>query len=90
LMTCRLKTRREYASDIAVVIDDENVSQADPRLAVQAPFYCSTSAQHQEPPAPRSIASCTTPIAQAIAVRTSHFSKSSKIIRNHCGLHLAD
>jgi hypothetical protein len=50
-MTCRLKTRREYASDIAVVIDDENVSQADPRLAVQAPFYCSTSAQHQEPPA---------------------------------------
>jgi hypothetical protein len=46
-MTCGLKTRREHASDIAVVIDDKNVSQADPRLAVQVPFYCSTSLQHQ-------------------------------------------
>ena len=49
LMTCGLKTGRENASDIAVVIDDENVSQAEPRFAVQVPFYCSTGWQHQEP-----------------------------------------
>ena len=43
-----LETRRESAADIAVVIDDENVSQAIPRLAAQFAFYRSTGRQHQE------------------------------------------
>jgi hypothetical protein len=88
-MTRGLKARGEHATDIAVVVDDKNVSQANPRLAVQVPFYCSTGQQHQEPARPHRIASCTTRIAKAVALRISDLTKRNQIMRNHCGLHLA-
>ncbi len=89
LMTCRLETRREHASDVAVVIDDENVSQALLQLAAQFAFYRSTGWQHQEPANGARLQIARLGPPQAIAVRTSSFPKSSKIMRNHCGLHLA-
>jgi hypothetical protein len=38
MMAGGLKARRKYPTDVAVVIDDKNISQASPQSAVQFAF----------------------------------------------------